>query len=67
MNDYGFGLYVYDLLVHKNFRGKQYGKKLLTHLKAQFSVIPVYVLSDVDEYYHKQDYQKIGSVFEITK
>ena len=61
-DDFGFGIYINDLLVHKNFRGKSYGKSLIEQVCADFPGT-VYVLSDVDEYYRKQGYSEIeGSV-----
>lgn len=63
--DDGFGVYVYDLLIGKNYRGKGYGKALMSHVKTQFPGQIAYVMSDVDEYYEKLGYHRIGSIFEI--
>jgi ribosomal protein S18 acetylase RimI-like enzyme len=63
--DGGFGVYVYDLLVGKNYRGKGYGKALMSHVKTMFPEQSAYVMSDVDEYYCKLGYDRIGSIFEI--
>ncbi len=64
--DAGFGLYVYDLLVKRSYRGRQLGKKLVTQAAADYAGQPVYVMSDVDPYYEKQGYQRVGSIFEVV-
>lgn len=63
--DNGFGIYVYDLLVAPDFRGKEYGRLLLEKIRTDFPNEDVYVMSDVDEYYTKLGYTKAGSIFEI--
>lgn len=62
-DDSGFGVYVYDLLVDKAFRGKGYGRALLTQVCNDFPNDMVYVMSDVDPYYEKQGYEREGSIF----
>lgn len=62
--DDGFGIYVYDLLVRKSHRGRQIGKSLVTQVSQDFPGQPVYVMSDVDPYYEKLGFQRVGSVFE---
>ncbi|MCL2844998.1 MAG: GNAT family N-acetyltransferase [Chitinivibrionia bacterium] len=57
-DDYGFGVYIHDLLVHKKFRGNGFGKCLIEQVCKDYSGT-VYVMSDVDEYYKKQGYTKI--------
>ena len=64
--DSGFGLYVYDLLVKKSYRGRQLGKMLVAQAAADYAQQPVYVMSDVDPYYEKQGYQRVGSIFEVV-
>lgn len=64
-NDDGFGIYIYDLLVDKKYRGRQYGRMLMTQVYSDFSEDTVYVMSDVEEYYEKQGYQREGSIFEV--
>jgi hypothetical protein len=32
----------------------------------QFSHVPTYVHSDVDPYYAKQGYRRVGSLFQVT-
>lgn len=65
--DGGFGVYVYDLLVRKSYRGRQLGKMLMEEACKDFSDQPVYVTSDVDPYYEKLGYRKEGTIFEVTK
>lgn len=61
--DDGFGVYVYDLLVDTDFRGKNYGRYLMEQACKDFPEQTVYVMSDVDPYYEKQGYQKEGTIF----
>ncbi|MEW5953810.1 MAG: GNAT family N-acetyltransferase [Bacillota bacterium] len=63
--DDGFGVYVYDLLVRKAYRGKQIGKSLMERVCRDFPDQPVYVMSDVDSYYKKLGYRREGSIFEV--
>ncbi|WP_313343155.1 GNAT family N-acetyltransferase [Sedimentibacter sp.] len=63
--DDGFGIYVYDLLVRKTYRGKQIGKMLMEQACKDFSDQSVYVMSDVDIYYEKLGYRREGSIFEV--
>ncbi|MGG5368687.1 GNAT family N-acetyltransferase [Enterococcus sp. AZ196] len=61
--DDGFGIYIYDLLVDTNCRGKNYGRYLMEQACKDFPKQTVYVMSDVDPYYEKQGYQKEGTIF----
>lgn len=63
--DDGFGVYVYDLLVRRAYRGKQIGKILMEHICVDYPDQSVYVMSDVDPYYEKLGYHRIGSIFEV--
>lgn len=63
--DDGFGVYIYDLLVRKTYRGKQIGKILMERVCKDFPNQPVYVMSDVDEYYEKLGYRREGSIFRV--
>ena len=65
-NDDGFGVYIYDLLVAPKSRGQNLGCTLMEKVCAEFPGETVYVMSDVDEYYRKQGYQRIGSIFEVS-
>ena len=63
--DDGFGVYIYDLLVRKSYRGKQIGKSLMERECQNFPDQPVYVMSDIDPYYEKLGYRREGSIFEV--
>jgi ribosomal protein S18 acetylase RimI-like enzyme len=63
--DDGFGVYIYDLLVRKTYRGKQIGKALMGRVCKDFSDQTIYVMSDVDSYYKKLGYHREGSIFEV--
>lgn len=65
LNDFGEYIYVCDLLVMKAYRGKEIGKKLLECLQQDYPDQVVYVMSDVDGYYEKVGYKRIGSIFEV--
>jgi len=65
-DDDGYGIYLLDLLVDKNHRGKNYGRMLMQQICLDHPGDDVYVTSDVDEYYEKQGCVKIGSVLEIN-
>lgn len=64
-DDDGYGIYVYDLLVHRAFRGRHIGRKLMERVCADHPEDVVYVMSDVDGYYLKQGYHKEGSIFRV--
>lgn len=63
--DNGFGIYVYDLLVRQDKRGSKLGQLLIEKVKNDYPEQSIYIMSDVDEYYIKCGYNKIGSIFEI--
>lgn len=65
LDDMGFCIYVCDLLVTGKHRGKSIGKQLMEQLTIDNSDQTVYVMSDVDDYYQKLGYTRIGSVFEV--
>ncbi len=65
LEDYSYCIYICDLLVRHDKRGHQYGKMLMDHVRSEFPHLTVYVMSDVDPYYQKQGYEKIGSIFEV--
>lgn len=67
INDFDEYIYVCDLLVMPSFRGKEIGKKLMECLYKDFPNQIVYVMSDVDEYYQKLGYNRIGSIFQVGK
>jgi hypothetical protein len=39
---------------------------LVAQAAADYAQQPVYVMSDVDPYYEKQGYQRVGSIFEVV-
>ncbi len=63
--DDGFGVYIYDLLVRKSYRGRNIGKILMERVCRDFPGQTVYVMSDVDLYYEKLGYRREGSIFEV--
>lgn len=65
IDDCGFYVYVCDLLVKPEYRGKNIGRKLMECIYADYPDQIVYVMSDVDGYYKKQGYQRAGSIFEV--
>lgn len=56
-------IYVCDLLVNKDYRGNELGKKLTEQLQNDYPDYPIYVMSGNDEYYQKQNYKKEGSIY----
>lgn len=66
-DDDGFGIYVCDLLVDKAHRGRQIGHALMDALCARHPGDDIYVMSDVDPYYEKQGYARVGSVFQVRE
>ena len=65
VNDFGLYIWVIDLLVNKQYRGHSIGKKLMECLISDFPNQDVFVMSDVDEYYKKLGYKKVGSIFKV--
>lgn len=65
-NDDGFGIYILDLLVDKQYRGRGYGRSLMKVVCDSFPKDIVYVTSDVDKYYEKQGCQREGTVFRVN-
>ncbi|MGI6451430.1 MAG: GNAT family N-acetyltransferase [Desulfitobacteriia bacterium] len=64
-DDNGFGLYIYDLLVRKSYRGHGIGRQLLEFVCAKHPQSTVYVMSDTDEYYQKLGCRREGSIFQV--
>jgi GNAT superfamily N-acetyltransferase len=67
IDDCGFYIYVCDLLVMREHRGKNIGRRLMECLDEDYPDQIVFVMSDVDVYYEKQGYRREGSIFEVTK
>lgn len=65
-DDDGFGIYILDLLVNKDYRGKQFGRKLIETICNLYPKDTVYVTSSVDEYYERIGCVREGSVLKIT-
>jgi ribosomal protein S18 acetylase RimI-like enzyme len=64
-DDDGYGIYIYDLLVIPTHRGKNIGRELINRVAAEFPTAPIYAMSDADPYYEKQNFPRIGSVFQV--
>lgn len=64
-NDDGFGIYILDLLVNKDYRGRQFGRKLIEIICNLYPKDTVYVTSSADQYYEKIGCRREGSVLEI--
>lgn len=67
IDDFGFYVYVCDLLVDKQYRGNAIGKQLMECLITEYPDREIYVMSDVDDYYNKLGYQKEGTIFQVIK
>lgn len=65
IDDYACEIIVVDLLVTPRHRGKGLGSKLMEVLCEEYPQKQVYVMSDVDVFYKKQGYEKVGSVFQV--
>jgi ribosomal protein S18 acetylase RimI-like enzyme len=65
INDNGFYIHVCDLLVHKDHRGKEIGRKLMEILIDEYPDCEIFVMSDVDDYYQKLAYKKEGTIFKV--
>jgi GNAT superfamily N-acetyltransferase len=63
--DDGYGVYIYDLLVRRAYRGRQTGRQLMERVCRDFPDEPVYVMSDIDAYYEKLGYEREGSIFVV--
>ncbi len=67
LDDFGEYIYVCDLLVKPAYRGKEIGRKLMECIYSDYRDQVVYVMSDVDGYYNKIGYKRIGSIFEVPR
>jgi predicted N-acetyltransferase YhbS len=65
INDNDLLMILSDLLVTPKFRGNGIGHKLMESVYDDYPQLTAYAMSDVDEYYAKQGYQKVGSIFKI--
>lgn len=67
LDDCGFYIYICDLLVDEDHRGKSIGKMLMDFVVDAYPTQVVYVMSDADGYYKKLNFKKEGSVFKVIK
>ena len=65
VKDDGFFIYISELYVLPEWRGRSVGRSLLKRVKEDYLDLAVYVLSDEDEYYEHMGFKKAGSVFEL--
>ena len=63
--DGAFGVYIFDLLVDKEYRGRGYGKALIAYLAKKYSSQIIYVMSDADAYYENNGFEKVGSILQF--
>lgn len=65
LND--FVIWIVDLLIHKEHRGKGYGKQLMTYVCEQFPSKEVYVsgANDALPYYAQLGYEPEGVVYRV--
>ena len=64
--DSGFGVYILDLLVRKQCRGRKFGRCLIETISKIFHDDRAYVTSDADLYYEKLGCRRVGTVFEVV-
>ena len=67
-DDDGFGVYVFDLLVDKLYRGKEYGRLLMEQVCRDFPSEAVYVTGGTDVYSYYEDklgYAEEGKVYTV--
>lgn len=67
IDDNSFYIFVCDLLVSPDYRGRNIGRALMECIYDDYPDKTVYVMSDVDLYYEKLGYKREGSVFEVNK
>lgn len=60
-----FGVYIYDLLVDQEYRGRKIAQQLMEYVWSAFPDQIVCVMSDVDGFYESKGYRKEGSIFEV--
>ena len=65
-DDDGFGVYVYDLLVNRQYRGNEYGRLLMEQVYHDFPEEAVYVMGDVYPYYEDAlGYETEGKIYRV--
>jgi GNAT superfamily N-acetyltransferase len=65
-DDFGFSVFIHDLLVHRDYRGQKIGKQLIDHVGSHHQGT-VYVMSDTDAYYNKVGINEIAGRILIVK
>ena len=65
-DDDGFGIYILDLLVDKQHRGKEYGRLLMERVCCDYPNDAVYVTGDVYPYYEKLGYEIEGKLYRVN-
>jgi GNAT superfamily N-acetyltransferase len=65
IKDNNLYIWVIDLLVHKEKRGMNLGKKLMECILQDYPEYETYVMSDVDGYYEKLGIRKEGSIYRV--
>ena len=67
-DDDGYGIYVFDLLVDKDYRGNEYGRLLMEQVCCDFPDDIVYVTGDVYPYYEdKLGYEVEGKIYIVKR
>jgi len=66
LEDIGSYIYVCELLVAEESRGRALGRTLLERLVLDYPGHEVLVMSDEDPYYRKLGYQVEGSIFKVS-
>lgn len=66
LDDCGFYIYVCDLLIMAEYRGRNIGQKLMEIIYRDYPDRIVYVMSGADGYYQKLGYNKVGSIFQVS-
>ena len=67
LQDDNFAIYVSELFVAPEYRGRKIGKLLLQHIQKNSANLTVYILSDEDGYYEKMGYKAVGSIYQMTE
>ncbi len=63
-DDGGFGVYVFDLLVDRDYRGNDFGRLLIENVCRDYSDNDVYVMGDVYPYYEDNlGYETAGKIY----
>ncbi|MBZ9571232.1 GNAT family N-acetyltransferase [Methanobrevibacter sp. TMH8] len=67
LDDYGFYIYICDLLVDRDYRNNKIGQKLMEQLCIDYPEHDIYVMSDEDKFYLKKGYIREGSIFKLNR